>query len=303
MNKPKMRVIYVGAVVLGLLLLYWGVFRGSSVSVETAAAKRKPMVVTVDGEGKTRVRDKRTVTAPVSGKMSQIRLAEGDNIPHDYPITAIDPNPPVQRAPDVFDDRPSIYAAKVYAPISGKVLRIFDKSERMVTAGTPLLELGDPDNIEFVVDILSTEAVRIRPGMAVIIDDPARGEPLKARVKLVESQAITKVSALGVEEQRVNVVGDFLSTNLNLGDNFRIDLKIVVWSTENVLAIPASALFREGDAWSVFVVDGGKARRRSIEVGQQNDEEAEVKNGVAEGETVVLHPPNQLADGASVNSR
>ena len=301
MDKTRKYGIYGVAALVFAFLVYWSLFRADSFSVEVAPAARGPMTVTIDGEGKTRVLDKRTVTAPISGKMSQIKLLEGDNIPHDYPITAIDPNPPIQRAPDLYDDRPGIYAAKVYAPMSGKILRIFDKSERMVTAGTPLLELGNPNNIEFVVDVLSTEAVRIRPGMPVIINDPFLGEPLKGRVRLVESQAITKISALGVEEQRVNVVGDFLAKNLNLGDNYRVDLKVIVWDGKDVLAIPTSALFRNGEDWHVFVAEGGQARLRTIKVGQQNSEKAEVLEGLAESDLVILHPPNQLTDGARVS--
>ena len=154
MDTKKKRMIYVGTAVLVSVLTLWFFLRETPVAVETAVTKRGPMLVTVDGEGKTRVRNKTTVTAPISGKMSRIRLTEGDNIPHDYPIAEIDPNPPIQRATDPNDERPNIYAAKVFAPIAGKVLRIFDKSERFVAAGAPLLEIGDPNDLEIVVDIL-----------------------------------------------------------------------------------------------------------------------------------------------------
>jgi HlyD family secretion protein len=261
------------------------------------------MLVTVDAEGKTRVRDKFTVTAPIAGKMSRVRVIEGDNVPHEYLITEIDPNPPLPRIPDETAGRPSPYTAKVYAPASGKVLRVFEKNERMVTAGMPILEIGDPSRIEIVIDILSTQAVNVRPGALILIDAPEKGEQVKARVRLVESQAITKVSALGVEEQRVNVIGDFQSGNAGFGDNFRVDSHIVVWGADDVLTVPASALFRYKDQWSVFVIEGAKARLRNVSVGQQNAEWAQIIAGLQGGESVIMHPPSQLADGHRVEIR
>jgi multidrug efflux pump subunit AcrA (membrane-fusion protein) len=301
MDTKKKNAIYVGVAVLAAVLFLWYFLREAPVSVETAVSKRGPMRVTIDGEGKTRVREKHIVTAPIAGKMSRIRLAEGDTIPHDYEITVIDPNPPLQRSPDNYDDRPSIYGAKVYAPAAGKVLRIYEKSARIVAAGAPLVEIGDPNNIEIVVDILSTEALMIPPGARMIIDNQNTGEPIKARVRLIESQAITKVSALGVEEQRVNVVGDLLTKGLRFGDNFRVDLRIVVWEASDVLMIPASAIFRSGEEWNAFVVVSGKARRRAVKVGHLSSEFAEVLDGIEEGERIVLHPPNQLVDGGAVS--
>lgn len=300
MDRNKKIIIFASAAILLGLLLYWGLFWGSGVSVETAEVKRGPMTVTVEGEGKTRARIKTTITAPVSGKMSRIQLLEGDNIPHDFPITEIDPNPPVQRFPDRFDDLPNPHAAKVFSPMAGRILRIFQKSEGFVSAGTPLIEVGDPDNIEIVIDILSTEVVKIPPGAPIRISGQGSPEPVKARVQLIEPQAMTKISALGVEEQRVNVVGVFLSTPPRFGDNFRVDVSIVVWETQDTLTVPSSALFRSGADWCVFVVESRRARQRRITVGQQNAQDAQVLSGLAEGETVVLHPPNQLSDGLRV---
>ncbi len=300
MDRKKKIIIFAGAAILLALLLYWAFFGGTGVSVETAAVKRGPMTVTVDGEGKTRARVKTTITAPVSGKMSRIRLLEGDNIPHDFPITEIDPNPPVQRFPDSFDDLPNPHSAKVFSPMAGRILRIFQKSEGFVAAGTPLVEVGDPDNIEIVVDILSTEAVKIPPGAPIKISDQGLPEPVKARVQLIEPQAITKISALGVEEQRVDVVGVFLSKAPRFGDNFRVDVSIVVWETQDTLTVPSSALFRSGADWCVFVVESRRARQRTITIGQQNAQDTQVLGGLAEGDTVILHPPNQLGDGLRV---
>lgn len=297
--------LYVGiAAAVVVLLILWLIFRPAPVAVETAEAKRGQMLVTVDGEGKTRFRDKFTVAAPVSGKMSRIKVREGDVIPKEFVITDIDPNPPTTRPPSETEDRPNPYAQKVYAPAGGRVLRVFEKSERILQAGTPLIEIGNPNTIEIVVDVLSTEAAQIRAGANVLVtNESAAAEPLKARVRVVEPQAFTKVSALGVEEQRVNIVADFLTKDANLGDNYRVDVRIIVWQADDVLKIPSSALFREREKWNVFVVEGSSARRRDVKIGHQNSSESEVSEGLSAGETVILHPPNQLADGVSVSAQ
>ena len=296
--------LYIGiGIGVVVLLIFWLIFRQTPVTVETAKAQRGQMLVTVDGEGKTRFRDKFTVNAPISGKMSRITFNEGDVISKDYIITAIDPNPPVTSPPSEIENRPNPYAQKVYAPISGRILHIFEKSERMLPAGTPLIEIGNPNTVEIVVDILSTEAAHIRSGANVLLTSEATAEPIKGRVRLVEPQAFTKVSALGVEEQRVNVIIDFLSKEINFGDNYRVDVRIIVWQADDVLKIPSSALFRNGEQWNVFAVESGKAKRREVKISHQNSAESEVSEGLSEGEIVILHPPNQLEDGASVSAQ
>ena len=282
------------------LLMFWLMFRSTPVTIETAIAERGQMLVTVDGEGKTRLKDKVTVTAPVSGKMSRIKIREGDLIPREYVITAIDPNPPAPRPPSETENSINPYALKVYAPITGRVLRILEKNERILQAGTPIIEIGNPNTAEIVVDVLSTEAAQIRPGASVLIESETSAEPIKARVRTVEPQAFTKVSALGVEEQRVNIIADFLTKDVHFGDNFRVDTSIIVWQGENVLKIPSSALFRNGEKWNVFVVESGTAHRREVVVGHQTSAESEILEGLNEGETVIVHPPNQLAEGTSV---
>jgi HlyD family secretion protein len=188
----------------------------------------------------------------------------------------------------------------VRAPVAGDVLRVHEESERVVLSGAPLLELGDPKSIEIVVDVLSADAVRIRPGADLWVEDWGGEKPLRATVRRVEPSGFTKVSALGVEEQRVNVIGDFVDTPDGLGDGYRIEARIVVWQADDVLRVPASALFRHGDGWAAFVLDGGVARRRDVEVGARGPFEAEVKGGIAEGERVVLHPSDRLGDGVRV---
>jgi multidrug efflux pump subunit AcrA (membrane-fusion protein) len=301
LNLTKKR-LYVGAAVaVFVLLVLWMIFSTSPVNVETATAVRGEMLVTVDGEGKTRLKDKITVTAPVSGKMSRIKLREGDLIAKEFVITEIDPNPPAPRPPSETENRINPYALKVYAPISGRILRVLEKNERILPAGTPLVEIGNPATAEIVVDVLSTEAAAVHAGAQVLIQSETSAELIKGRVRTVEPQAFTKVSALGVEEQRVNIIADFLSKNTNFGDNFRVDARIIVWQSENVLKIPSSALFRgSGEKWSVFVVESGKVKRREVSVGHQTSAESEILEGLSENEIIVLHPPNQLADGTSV---
>lgn len=288
-------------IVVAAAVLLWFVFSPSATSVETALAKRQPLIVTIDAEGKTRVKNKYTVTAPVSGKMNRIVLNEGDNIPRDFVITEIDPNPPMPRPPSELAGRPNPYTAKVYSPAAGRVLSIADKSERYVQAGAPLLEIGDPTNIELVVDVLSTDAVQVHPGSAVLIDRSDSGEPLRARVRVVEPQAVTKVSALGVEEKRVDIVADFIDQKPAFGDNFRVDARIVVWQADDVLTVPNSALFRVGENWNVFVVSGRKAILRAVSIAHRSSSEAEVISGLNEGEKVIIHPPSSVSDGSRVS--
>ena len=298
MNRNR---IYVaGAVAVVVVLLLWLVFRPSAVRVETAMAARTELLDTIDAEGRTRVKNKFTVTAPVSGKLKRIALKEGDHILRNYPITEVDPNPPIPRAPSNANEFPNPYAAKVFAPASGHVLRIFEKSERFLEVGTPLLEIGDPSNIEIVVDVLSTDAVRIRPGSRMLIDNTDSGEPIRAQVRTIEPQAVTKVSALGVEEKRVDVVADFIDPKPGFGDNFRLDVRIVVWKGDGVLSVPNSSLFRSEEEWSVFVVEGGRAYLRKLEIGHRSRTDTQITAGLSEGETVILHPPSALSDGARV---
>lgn len=191
---------------------------------------------------------------------------------------------------------------KIRSPVAGRILRIADASERVVAAGTPLLTLGDLGKLEVVIELLSTEAVKVKPGMPVILDGWGGSQSLKARVRRIEPYAFTKVSALGIEEKRSNVVADFVDAPRELGDGYRVNAKIVVWSADAVNKVPASALFRCGEAWCAFVVEKGVAKRRIVKIGQRNAQEAEVLDGLALGETVIRHPANQLDEGVRVKS-
>ena len=189
------------------------------------------------------------------------------------------------------------------SPVRGRVLQVIEKSERVVTSGTPIITVGDPSKLEIVVDLLSTDAVKVKPGAAVLLENWGGEAPIRARVRTVEASAFTKVSALGIEEQRTNIVADFVDPPGPLGDGYRVEARIIIWEADRVLKIPSSALFRHGDAWSIFVVDNGKAIRREVEIGHRSQFEAEVLGGIEAGSVLILRPTNQLADGARVEER
>ncbi len=193
----------------------------------------------------------------------------------------------------------------VVAPVSGVILKRLRESETVVPAGEPLLEIGEPGRIEIVADFLSTDAVRIQPGAQVLIEGWGGGEPLKGRVRRIEPAGFMKVSALGVEEQRVNVLIDFEnpSAATRLGDAFRVEVRVVVWREENVVKAPVGSLFRRGNDWAAFVINGEQVHLVTAELGQRNDEEAQIVKGLSAGQTVVLHPPDTLTDGARVGVR
>ena len=381
-------IVLAGAVIA--LLTMW--LRPAPTRVDTAKASRGPMQVTVDGEGKTRVRDRFTVATPVAGQLRRINFRQGDVVSLGQVIAQIDPLPlapldprqraeaiarvsaaedakrevdrMIERSKAVYDQarrdcercellvrsgdvprqeleraqtevaksyreyeaamskaesaaheveaaaaallaatqnqRPAAPAVKVQSPISGKVLRVLEESERVVPAGAPLVELSSPAKLEVVIELLSTDAVQIRPGALVMIEGWGGPEPLEARVRLIEPSAFTKVSALGIEEQRVNVVADFTTSSTELGDGYRVEGRIVVWRADDVLKVPVSSLFRRGEDWALFVVENGKARLREVEVGQRTSVEAEIKTGLEAGAEVIVHPSNQIADGTSV---
>jgi HlyD family secretion protein len=194
----------------------------------------------------------------------------------------------------------------VRAPIGGVILRRLHESETPVPAGDALLELADPADLEVVADYLSTDAVQMRPGLPAVIERWGGGGDLAARVRLVEPGAFTKVSALGVEEQRVNVhlvFDDPAGAWRALGDGYRVEARVVIWSGSRVLTMPSSALFRTGDAWTTYVVRDGRAERRTVDVGHDTGIEAEVRGGLDEHDRVILHPSDRVAPGVRVAAR
>ncbi len=194
----------------------------------------------------------------------------------------------------------------VYSPASGSVLRVLQESEGIVAAGTSILEIGDLENMEIQVDLLSEEAVRVRAGQHVLVDGWGGSESLAGVVRRVEPFARTKVSALGIEEQRVNVLIELTEPRERwgrLGHGYRVQPSIVVWEENSAVQVPQSALFRDGEHWAVFAVEGGVARLRRVIVGQHNETDVQVVSGLAPGERIVLYPNDRIVDGTRLVER
>jgi HlyD family secretion protein len=367
--------------------------------VEASPLTRGPLRVTLDEEGRTQVKRRYVVSAPLAGKLLRIELRPGDRVdegtvlarlvPADAPlldpraraeqearlhaaeaaVAQADANVARSRVADtsarddiqrkrLLSQKSAIsarelelaetdaaaraqdlasaeFGAKVashqltqaraallrgrtgrmdefeiVAPASGRVLKVMRESEGVVTAGTALIEVGDPSALEIAADLLSVEAVRVRPGMEAYVDHwggpPGDAGTLAARVRSVEPSGFTKLSSLGVEEQRVRVILDLTAPPAAwqaLGDNYRVEVHIVAWRADDVLRAPTAALFRRGDAWNAFFVEDGHIRARPLDVGEQTPERVEVRGGAHAGETVVLRPAESLRDGVRVDDR
>jgi len=360
------------------------------VPVETAQAVLGALRVTVNEEGKTRIRQRYVVSAPVSGQLRRIPFKAGAEVRAGQTVLAvIDPVSPTPldiraralaeaardsaianlekaRAAYAFaaselsrfeklyaqqtisiqefeaaklreasaakeraaaesalrqteaqlsefapgDDlaaNPVSAPREITAPITGHVLRIFEESARVVSSGTPLMEIGDAADLEVVVEVLSRDGAAISPGARVEMEQwGASDQPeLVGRVRLVEPAAFTKVSALGVEEQRVNVVADLITPpeqRRSVGDSFRVEARIVVWETAQTVKVPAGALFRHGDQWAAFVLANGRARLRSVNAGHSNGVEAQILDGLRSGEQVILYPGSRVREGQRVRA-
>lgn len=185
------------------------------------------------------------------------------------------------------------------APVAGRVLRVLRESESVVATGTTILQIGDPSTLEIVIPMLSSDAVKASVGSKVIIDDWGGDRPLAARVRLIEPSAFTKISALGVEEQRVNVIADFNDPEVPLGDGYRAEARVITWQG-SVLAAPSTALFRVGDEWATYVVRDARSELRKVTIGHRSDEGVEIRSGLKEGETLILHPSDRVHDGGRV---
>lgn len=192
---------------------------------------------------------------------------------------------------------------EVTSPTSGRILHVFEESTRVVAAGTALLDVGDPADLEAVIEVLSRDGAGIPPGAKVELEQWGGGEVLQAKVRLVEPAAFLKISALGVEEQRVNVVVDFVTPyeqRRNLGDNFRVEARIVIWESDNTLKLPAGALFRRGQNWAAFVLANGRAELRRVQVGRTSGIEMQILDGLKDGEEVILYPGDRVKAGQRV---
>lgn len=392
------RVLSVVVLVAAVALAAWALLP-KPIPVETAMATKGNFVATVDEDGKTRVRERYVVAAPLAGRLTRVRLKVGDAVKADDAVATILPSPApfldprsrqeaeerlgaaeaarertramveraqaqtaqakkdldrtrtlkesgtsttqaLERAETVmrvaerdlraaqFQDHAAeheIEQAKVLltqfhngnggappdrwtmtAPVSGLVLKVAQESETVVQAGTPILEIGDPRDLEVVVDVLSTDAVEIHPGAQVAIEHWGGPGTLAGRVRRVEPAAFTKISTLGVEEQRVNVLIDIAAPERDwagLGDAYQVDARITVFSQDDATIVPAGALFRTADNWNVYVAKDGRAQRREVKLLRRSGRFAAVSAGVQPGERVIVYPSDRIAPEVRVDTQ
>ncbi|MEJ2693787.1 MAG: HlyD family efflux transporter periplasmic adaptor subunit [Candidatus Thiodiazotropha sp.] len=194
----------------------------------------------------------------------------------------------------------------IRSPVDGRILKILHKSEGVVSAGEPLVEIGDPADLEIVADLLSSDAVKVEPGQRVIIDNWGGDKPLQGTVQRVEPFGFTKISALGIEEQRVNVIIDITSPRQDwsrIAHGFQVEVRIVLWEGKNVLKLPLTALFRNDNKWAVFVDDSGVASKREVKIGRRTGLAAQIIDGLTTGERIVVHPSDKITEGVSIEPR
>lgn len=395
----KLRHIIIAAALLGIAGLAVLAYRPRPIQVDIGTIRRGALQVTVDIEGKTRVRERHVVSSPLAGTLVRPRLRAGDCVDTNAVLAQLRPVAPplldvrtkaeveararsaadatrqaeatLARARSVSElatremtraralaaaesiskdaleraefeasargrevdvaehaldvarhDREVAQAAllqtrglaqssageqwNITSPVTGAVLRVLQENEAVVQPGTPLFELGDVGSLEVIAEVLTTDAVEIQPGAPVIVERWGGPRPLHARVRRVEPSAFTKVSALGVEEQRVNVLADFEDPPQaiqGLGDGYRVELRIIVADVRDALLVPVSATFRRGPAWAVFVLANGRAHPREVQLGRRNENDAEVLGNASAGEQVVLYPGETLRDGARAGPR
>ena len=400
-NSVSKRPLAIGTLVLvGALGLYY-LLRDDPIPVDLHTVKRAPLIVTIDEEGVTEIRDIFKVSAPITGRVKRSPLLVGDPVRQGKTVVAsLEPlipafldirtrrvldarasaakssvdlahaavaratadlefrNKELQRAESlikrqtvsqrhydeaIMEQKIATAALKtavaelsvrqrelesaraqliepssdlgadqasccirVYAPVSGRVIRIVTESETVVQSGAPLLELGDPSDLEIVVDLLSIDAVRIQEGAKAEIVSWGGDKPLHAAVTRIEPTGFKKVSALGIEEQRVKVrmaIEEPFEERLRLGHDYRVYVRIIEWQGDKVLSVPLSALFRQGDAWTVFVVENGTAALRTVVVGRKNGLHAQITKGLTNGDRVILHPNDSIRDGSRIAER
>lgn len=202
----------------------------------------------------------------------------------------------------LYNSGPSDLPTAMLSPVDGHVLRLIEQSERVVAIGTPLLEIGYTPRLEIVADFLTRDAVRIRPGMSAMITDWGGDREIPARVRIVEPGGFTKISALGVEEQRVNVICDPIGPTDSLQDGYRANVRVIVWQGKDVLQVPSSAVFRSSGDWAVFVVRDGKARKAIVKIGHHGETNWGVLAGLRSGDRVIVHPSAEIDDGVRVKA-
>jgi len=398
--KPhiRRRILVIAVSVVVVLAVVYG-FMPKPVQVDAVSAKKGPMRVTVDEEGKTRVRDRFVISAPVAGYLRRVELEVGDSVAKGQIVAELEPlrstvldprsraealatlsaaqaalnaakenarsadaaaeyaqknrerqkalydrgyvakdsldqadadakrteanrlaaaaavmaaRADVERAQSILGhsaaegaaDRSRVVAVR--APVEGRVLKVHHESEGVVNAGEPVIDLGDPRNLEVKAEVLSADAVSIRPGSTVFFERWGGDASLTGTVTTVEPEAFTKVSSLGVEEQRVLVIADITSLPeewKRLGDGYRVEASFVIWEGKDVLQVPASSLFRKGEGWAVFVVESSRARTRSVKVGHRNGLIAEITGGLSEQDMVITQPDDTVRDGVRIRLR
>ncbi len=369
-------------------IAWW--LRPEPLALDLAVAVRGPLRQSLHAEGKTRVRDRYVVAAPVTGRLDRTHVRVGDSVVAGAVLASLAPTPLDLRSRrqaeaqvaaledacrsataqvraaaaaleqarrerlradslaagghiaaagreaaqlaettrarelegaearaetaehDLERARAALAAAGVEqgggprtvlrAPVAGRVLLLLEESDRVILAGTPVLELGDVSRLEIVSDLLTTEAVLVRPGDTVLVEGWGGDSALLARVRRVEPSGFTKVSALGVEEQRVNMVADLDRVPPELGDRFRVEVRIVLWGAADVLTIPESALVRDGEGWVVYQVVDGRLRRQPVTVGHVGGFAVEIRSGLEPGDVVVRHPGAGMVEGVRVRA-
>jgi len=261
------------------------------------AEDNRARIRSVRKEGSLSETDREASEADASVKAAEVRAAEFALQVIDYELAQA--KAALERPEGVSSDN----LLEIKSPVSGRVLNVRQESETIVTPGMPVLEIGDPADIEIEAEILSRDAVGIHPGDSAVIEQWGGEPPLKARVRRVEPAAFTKISALGVEEQRVIVLCDLVDppeAASALGDRYRVEVRIAVWHADDVLAVPSGALFREGNAWKTFVYQNGAARLATLVAGRSDGRLTEVVSGLVAGDKVLLHPPDTVRDGISI---
>lgn len=369
-------------------IAWW--LRPEPLALDLAVAVRGPLRQSLHAEGKTRVRDRYVVAAPVTGRLDRTHVRVGDSVVAGAVLASLAPTPLDLRSRrqaeaqvaaledacrsataqvraaaaaleqarrerlradslaagghiaaagreaaqlaettrarelegaearaetaehDLERARAALAAAGVEqgggprtvlrAPVAGRVLLLLEESDRVILAGTPVLELGDVSRLEIVSDLLTTEAVLVRPGDTVLVEGWGGDSALLARVRRVEPSGFTKVSALGVEEQRVNMVADLDRVPPELGDRFRVEVRIVLWGAADVLTIPESALVRDGEGWVVYQVVDGRLQRQPVTVGHVGGFAVEIRSGLEPGDVVVRHPGAGVVEGVRVRA-
>ncbi|XDD50690.1 efflux RND transporter periplasmic adaptor subunit [Leptospira sp. WS92.C1] len=268
---------------IGIFVLFlWFLLKPKPVTSETARVTKGTYQQIVEEEGITRVREKFTIFSPVSGILKRLHKHAGESVKKGEVLAIIK-----------WDfDKP------VYSPIEGKVLKVIRESEGPIEMGSPLLEVGNTNQLEIAVEILTQEAVHLRPGNPVQIDGWG-GERLAGYLKLVEPAAYTKISSLGVEEQRVRVIVDFTPPS-TMGEGFQVRCKIISDEKKNQIIAPTSALFREGENWFVFKVLKNKAKKIKIKLEAKSGENALITDGLIEGDEVILYPGEGIKENVKI---